>query len=87
MDRVFDDVDTGAIPPLRHWKGVEVIMDETMRVDGPIVIQGGTHRDTFRLAFRDWFSMVQPRVGAFSEQDHPAPSQSFVDREDTGMGA
>ena len=87
MDRIFVDVDTGAIPPLRHWEGVEVIMDETMRVDGPIVIQGGTHRDTIQLDFNDWFEMVKPRVGAFSELDQPAAHRSFADREDMGMGA
>ena len=87
MDRIFNDVDRGAIPPLRHWSGVEVIMDETMRVDGPIVIQGGTHRDTIRLTFNDWFAMVQPRVGAFTELDQPASNRSCVDREDTGVEA
>lgn len=87
MDTIFNDVDTGAIPPLRHWEGVEVIMDETMRVDGPIVIQGGTHQDTIRLSFSDWFGMVQPRVGAFTELDHPVSNRPFADREDMGMGA
>lgn len=87
MDRIFNDVDTGAIPPLRHWKGVEVIMDESMRVDGPIVIQGGTHQDTIRLVFNDWFEMVRPRVGAFTELDQPTSNQPFIDREDVGMGA
>ena len=62
MDRIFSDVDTGAIPPLRQWKGIELIMDETMKVDGLIMIQGGTHQDTIRLTFSDWFGMVRPRV-------------------------
>ena len=67
MDKIFNDVETGAIPALRHWQGVEVIMDESMRVDGEITLQAGTHRDTVRLAFSDWYNMVQPRVGSFTE--------------------
>jgi prolyl-tRNA editing enzyme YbaK/EbsC (Cys-tRNA(Pro) deacylase) len=67
MDRVFDDVETGAIPALRHWNDVEVIMDESLRRDGPIVLQAGTHEDTVSLDFRDWYRLVEPRVGSFSE--------------------
>ena len=85
MDRIFNDVDTGAIPALRHWKGVEVIMDETMSVDGPIVIQGGTHQDTIRLTFNDWFAMVQPRVGTFTELDQQTGNRCFANREDMDM--
>ncbi len=87
MDQIFSDVNTGAIPPLRHWKGVKAIMDKTMRVDGPIVIQGGTHQDTIRLTFNDWFGMVRPRVGAFTELDQVAPNRAYVDIEHMGMGA
>ena len=61
MDRIFEDVETGH-PALRHWKDVEVVMDESMEVDGEIVLHGGTHRDTVRLQFRDWFDMVKPKV-------------------------
>jgi Ala-tRNA(Pro) deacylase len=84
MDRIFNDVDTGAIPALRHWRDVEVIMDESMRVDGEIVLQGGTHRDTLRLAFSDWYDMVQPKVGAFTELENLAMDRPVADRE--GMG-
>ncbi|MFO0889621.1 MAG: YbaK/EbsC family protein [Isosphaeraceae bacterium] len=67
MDRVFTDVETGAIPALRHWDDVDVIMDESLRTDGQVVLQAGTHEDTISLDFRDWYRLVQPRVGAFSE--------------------
>ena len=87
MDRIFSDVDTGAIPALRHWHGVEVIMDASMRLDGDITLQGGTHRDTVRLAFRDWFDMVQPRVGSFTELENLAGTRTFTDREDLATGA
>lgn len=87
MDQIFNDVDTGAIPALRHWQGVEVIMDESMRVDGEITIQGGTHHDTVKLAFSDWYNMVQPRVGSFTELENMAGYRRFSDREDLATGA
>jgi Ala-tRNA(Pro) deacylase len=86
MDRIFDDVDTGAIPALRHWKDVDVIMDEAMKVDGEILLQGGTHQDSVKLEFRDWYKLVQPRVGSFTELDRPSRDRPFSGREDTGAG-
>ena len=73
MDRIFTDVETGAIPALRHWKDVEVLMDPAMRVEGDIVLHGGTHQDVIRLQYEDWFALVGPRVEAISEPEH-APS-------------
>jgi Ala-tRNA(Pro) deacylase len=87
LDRVFNDVETGAIPALLHWKGVEVIMYETMRTDGEIVLQGGTHQDTVQLKFNDWYEMVQPRIGFFTEPDSVMGSRRFLDREDFGPWA
>ncbi len=85
MDRIFVDVETGAIPALRHWKGVEVIMDETLRTDGEIVILGGTHQDTVQLSFNDWYAMVQPRIGMFTEPENVMGNRPFVDREEFGL--
>jgi Ala-tRNA(Pro) deacylase len=63
----FDDCEVGAIPALRHWKGVEVIADANLETDGDILIVGGTHRDAVRMRFDDWFSMVRPRIELLSE--------------------
>jgi Ala-tRNA(Pro) deacylase len=67
MERYFTDCEVGAIPALRHWQGIDVVMDENLRVDGDIVLQGGTHQDAIRMAFKDWFALVQPRVGRLGE--------------------
>jgi Ala-tRNA(Pro) deacylase len=34
MDATFTGCETGAIPPLRRWEGVDVVMDNAMRVAG-----------------------------------------------------
>jgi Ala-tRNA(Pro) deacylase len=68
LARCFTDCDLGAIPALRHWRGVDVIMDGYLRCEGDIFILGGTHRDAIRMRFDDWFSMVNPRVELLGEQ-------------------
>ena len=62
-------------------------MDETMRTDGEIVLMGGTHQDTVQLKFNDWYEMVQPRIGFFTEPENVMGSRPFLDREDFGTGA
>jgi hypothetical protein len=57
----------GAIPALRHWDGVDVIVDGDLCCGGDIFILGGTHRDAIRLRFEDWFELVNPRIELLSE--------------------
>jgi Ala-tRNA(Pro) deacylase len=71
MEEAFADCEVGAIPALRHWKGVDVLMDRSLSVEGDIVFQAGTHEDAVRLKFRDWYDLVRPRVATFTEPAHP----------------
>jgi Ala-tRNA(Pro) deacylase len=80
----FTDCETGAIPPLRHWGGVEILMDAAMLVEGEILFQAGTHEDVIRLKFDDWFRMMRPRVESFSEPESVAHRPTFACREDEG---
>jgi Ala-tRNA(Pro) deacylase len=72
METAFHDCAVGAIPALRHWKGVDVLMDRALNIEGDIVFQAGTHEDAVRLNFRDWYEMVKPQVATFSEPAEPA---------------
>ncbi len=74
MEQCFCDAEPGAIPPLRReeWQNVPVVMDETMRVEGEVIFQAGTHTDAVRIHFADWFNLVQPRVERFSVADSTA---------------
>src|SRR5438093_12957080 len=67
LERYFTDCEVGAIPALRHWRGVDVIMDGHLCRGGDIFILGGTHRDAIRINFDDWFALVNPRVELLSE--------------------
>jgi len=67
MEQQFTDCEPGAIPALRHWKDVPVLMDRSLPVEDYIVFRAGTHSDAVKLSFRDWYEMVQPQVATFSE--------------------
>jgi Ala-tRNA(Pro) deacylase len=67
----FDDCEVGALPALRHWRDVDVIMDGNLTSSGDILLLGGTHSDAIRMNFDDWFAMVNPRVELFSEPATP----------------
>jgi Ala-tRNA(Pro) deacylase len=84
MDKIFTDCETGAIPPLRHWKDVDVLMDDSVPRAGDLVFQAGTHEDAIRLKFEDWLPLVNPRVESFTERESASHPESFSDREDTG---
>jgi len=75
MAKVFTDCEVGAIPPMRHWEGVPVLMDGSMPTDGDLVIVAGTHTDAIRLPFRDWYEMVNPQVVPISEDDVPTAGE------------
>jgi Ala-tRNA(Pro) deacylase len=87
MDRIFTDCDTGAIPPLRRWKDVTVLMDASMSDTKDLVFQAGTHEETIRLKFQDWFDLVHPLVQVFTEPEHSGPRDGFADRQDVGSEA
>lgn len=67
MEKFFTDCDLGAVPALRHWQNVDVLMDRALNVEGDILFQAGTHADAVRLRFPDWYEMVKPQVATFSE--------------------
>lgn len=72
MTKFFTDCEVGAVPALRHWQGVEVLMDRALQAEGDILFQAGTHADAIRLNFQDWYEMVHPQVATFSESDEAA---------------
>ena len=52
-----------------------------MRVPGDILFQAGTHCEAVRMGFEDWFQMVNPRVGSFSEPVSAWPGKSALDKQ------
>jgi Ala-tRNA(Pro) deacylase len=74
MGKVFTDCEVGAIPALRRWKKVGVLMDRSLNVEGDILLQAGTHRDAVRVPFADWFELVRPQMASFSVAPERVPA-------------
>jgi Ala-tRNA(Pro) deacylase len=75
LQQRFADCELGALPALRHWQDIDVLMDTMLRVDGDIVFPAGTHRDAVRIGFEEWFHMVKPRVESFTDPERPSMPQ------------
>jgi Ala-tRNA(Pro) deacylase len=67
MEEFFTGCEVGAVPSLRHWEGVPVLMDPSLNVAGKVLFQAGTHRDAVLLDFRDWYELVGPQVAEISD--------------------
>ena len=66
MEHHLAEAEAGTAPPLRHWPDVPILMDKSMKVNGDILMQAGTHTGAVRVRFDDWFNLVHPRVESFS---------------------
>jgi Ala-tRNA(Pro) deacylase len=67
--KTFPGCELGAVPPLRHWGDVAVLMDHALETSQTIVFTAGTRADAIRVRFYDWYRLVNPLVGLFSEPD------------------
>lgn len=81
MSLLFPDCEVGAIPPMRHWAGVEIVMDGTLQTEKSIVFSAGSHRDSIKVPFSEWFDLVGPRVESFSVPGDWPSSGSTYDEE------
>ena len=77
MRRLFPDCEVGAEPPLPYGKDIEIWMDRSMRVPGDIVFFGGTHRESIRMAFDDWYRTVQPKEADFAIETGRFPPRAM----------
>jgi Ala-tRNA(Pro) deacylase len=68
MDRLFPDCERGAMPPFGSLYNLPTMVDETLAEDDDIVFEAQNHEEAFRMKFRDYEEVEQPRHGRFAEQ-------------------
>ena len=61
----FPDIEVGAMSPFGNLYGVPVIVDRGLGEAQEIVFNGGSHTETIKLRYRDFATLVKPKVGAF----------------------
>ena len=67
LAKLFSDCEMGAIPPLGTLYGLDVWMDRVLAQSDEIIFCAGSHADCVRMSYSDYFDLVKPQVGRFSE--------------------
>ncbi len=58
----FPDCETGAMPPFGNLYGMAVYADESLSRDPEIAFNAGSHRELYRLSWKDFDRLVEPKV-------------------------
>jgi Ala-tRNA(Pro) deacylase len=66
----IEDCEVGAIPPLPHWRGVDIWMDRSLEHEGELLFRAGMRDASILLRFADWKRSVAPRIGDFARPRH-----------------
>ena len=63
---LFPDCNTGAMPPFGNLYDVPVYVDRSLAEDPEIVFPIGTHRETMKIAYKDYVRLAQPIIADFA---------------------
>ena len=67
IDRLFDDCDSGAVPPIGSAYGLSTVIDRSLRGRSAIWFEGGDHRTLVQVAGSDFDRLMQDaREASFS---------------------
>ena len=60
--QLFPDCEIGAMPPFGNLYDMSVFVAEALNEDEEIAFNAGSHTELFRMAYRDFERLVQPKV-------------------------
>jgi Ala-tRNA(Pro) deacylase len=63
---VFPDCELGAMPPFGNLYGVDVFVAQKLAEDIDIAFNAGTHSELIQMKYKDFESLVKPRILKFS---------------------
>jgi len=66
FEKLFDDCEVGAMPPFGNIYDVPFYVDQTLAQNDNIVFNAGTHRESVKIAFRDYERLVDPELCSFA---------------------
>jgi len=66
---LFPECEIGAMPPFGNLYEMEVFVDESLSEDEEIAFNAGSHTELIRLSYKDFESLVKPKVVKFSTED------------------
>ena len=63
---MFPECEVGAMPPFGNLYGMEVFVAESLAEDEEIAFNSGSRTELIRMSYKDFESLVKPRVLKFS---------------------
>ncbi len=65
---LFPDCEIGGMPPFGNLYGMEVFMDESLKEEGEIAFNAGSHYELIKLDYRDFERLVRPKIGKIARR-------------------
>ncbi len=65
---MFPECETGAMPPFGNLYGMDVYVSDALTADEEIAFNAGTHTELIRMSYRDFESLVKPKVVKLSSR-------------------
>jgi Ala-tRNA(Pro) deacylase len=62
FNSIFSDCVIGAMPPFGNLYGLPTCVDEQLAGQDYIVFEAGTHTDAIKMSYRDYETIVKPKV-------------------------
>jgi Ala-tRNA(Pro) deacylase len=62
---LFPECEVGAMPPFGNLYEMPVYADKSLTEDAEIVFNAGSHKELFRMAYKDFEGLVKPTVADF----------------------
>ena len=69
FQNLFPECEVGAMPPFGNLYGMETYVAESLTEEKEIAFNAGTHTELIKLRYRDFASLVKPKVVKFSIQN------------------
>ena len=63
---MFPDCEIGAMPPFGNLYGMDVFVADSLAEDEEIAFNAGSHSELIRLSYKDFESLVGPKVVKFA---------------------
>ena len=64
---LFPECEVGAMPPFGNLYDIPVYAESGLAEDEEIAFNAGSHKELFRMAYRDFENLVKPKTGSFGK--------------------
>jgi len=65
FEKLFPDCEKGAMPPFGELYTVPLYVDDSLTHNDVIVFNAGTHRESVKMAYKEYDRIAKPKVGDF----------------------